>query len=175
MTETKASRLPIWLVVSLIVNALLIGLIIGGGLGKRRDGPPPHPGGSEMEIARGMESVVEGEDRAAMRQALRAAFERSRGERRELRQARRDLSQLLGAEPYDREAVLAGFARLRTADSNMKAGLHDELAIQLEKLSAEQRRAMLRFVENSARHPRRPDQRRPMRRQRRDRPPPPQD
>ena len=169
MTETPGSRLPIWLVVSLIVNALLIGLLIGGGLGKRNSGPSPHPGGGEMELARGIESVVEGEDRAAMRQALRAAFERSRGERRELRQARRDLGQLLGAEPYDREAVLAGFARMRAADGKMKAGLHDELAIQLEKLSVEQRRAMLRFVESNARQPRRHDQRR---RQRRDRPSP---
>ncbi len=172
MTETPGSRLPIWLVVSLIVNALLIGLLIGGGLGQRQSGPSAHPGADAMELARGIENVVKDEDRAAMRQALRAAFDRSREERRELRQARRDLGRLLRAEPYDREAVLAGFARLRAVDGEMKASLHDELATQFEKLSVEQRRATLRFVEKRARYPRRHDQRR----QRGDRPlPPPQD
>ena len=36
MSEDTKSRLPIWLIVSLMANALLIGLIIGGGLGQRK-------------------------------------------------------------------------------------------------------------------------------------------
>ena len=38
MSEDTKSRLPIWLIVSLLANALLIGLIIGGGLGRGGSG-----------------------------------------------------------------------------------------------------------------------------------------
>ena len=53
MSETSKSRLPVWLIVSIVVNALLIGVLIGGGLGQRKAGPRPvMPGNVQHAIAR---------------------------------------------------------------------------------------------------------------------------
>ena len=51
MSEASKSRLPLWLIVSLLVNALLIGLLIGGGLGQRKGGPSPGGAGATDERA----------------------------------------------------------------------------------------------------------------------------
>lgn len=152
MSEQKPSRLPIWFVLSLVVNALLIGLMIGGGLGKRHSGGHDRPAaGGEMHIARSLERVVSDEERAVLRTALREAFNETREQRRALRQARRELRDLLSQETYDREAVQAAFAKLRTAEGDVKVAMHDELAIQFEKLTTEQRRAVLRNIERGPR------------------------
>lgn len=144
MSDETKSKLPIWLIVSLMANALLIGLMIGGGLGQRRGSPPPSSGGSEQALIRGINQAVPEDQRRAVRRAFRSAFSDAREQRLRVREARRELGQLLGAETYDPEAVRQGFEELRNADAVMKSQLHDTLAEQFGTLTADQRQAILR-------------------------------
>ena len=152
MSESTKSRLPIWLIVSLLVNALLIGLLVGGGLGQRKAGPGPGGGGGdEQALIRSIDQALPSDQRQAVRQAFRRAFADTRQERVRVRDARRALGRLLSADPYDSAAVENGFRELREADSAMRARMHDELARQLGALSVEQRRAILRDAGNNDR------------------------
>ncbi|MEL6724866.1 MAG: periplasmic heavy metal sensor [Pseudomonadota bacterium] len=146
MSEASKSRLPLWLIVSLLVNALLIGLLIGGGLGQRKGGPSPGGAGAtdERALIRSIDQALPNQERQAVRQAFRRAFADTRQDRERVRDARRSLGRLLGADPYDADAVEAGFRELREADAAMRARMHQALAEQLGALSVEQRRAILR-------------------------------
>ncbi len=165
MSEGTKSRLPIWLIVSLLANALLIGVLIGGGLGQRKAGPPVvQQAGGEEALMRGIDRAVPNDQRRAVRQAFRRAFADSRQERIRVRDARQALARLFAAENYDAAEVQAAFAELRDADAAMKARMHDVLAEHLGALSVEQRRALLRDYNRSNGARGRP---------RGDRPPPP--
>ncbi len=164
MSEAPKTRLPIWLIASLMANALLVGLLIGGGLGQKRAGPSLPSGGGEQALIRGIDQSVPEDQRRIVRQAFRRAFANTRQERVELSNARRDLGRLLAADPYDADAVRAGFQAMREADSAMKARMHDVLSEQFGALSADQRQAIIRDFNKRANEFRGP---------RGDRPPPP--
>ncbi len=151
MSENPKTRLPIWLIASLMANALLVGLLIGGGLGQKRAGPPVGGGGSEQALMRGIDQAVPSDQRRVVRQAFRRAFADTRQERIKLRDARQQLGRLLAADPYDADAVQAGFAAMREADESMKARMHDVLAEQFGALSVEQRRAIMQDFNQRAR------------------------
>ena len=144
MNEVTTSKLPIWLVVSLIVNALLIGVLIGGGLGQRKAGPPPGgPGGSEQALIRGIDQSLPDGERQLVRRAFRQAFAESREQRVAVRDARQRLGRLLAADSYDTDAVRESFRQLREADSAMRGKIQDVLAEQFGALTAAQRRAII--------------------------------
>ena len=71
MSEASKSRLPIWLIVSLMANALLIGLLIGGGLGQHSAGPPAVRGGGEQALMRGIDQALPAEQRRELRRVFR--------------------------------------------------------------------------------------------------------
>jgi len=151
MSDNAKTRLPIWLIASLMANALLVGLVIGGGLGQKRAGPPLGAGGSEQALIRGIDQSIPEDQRRAVRQAFRRAFSDTRRERVRLRDAQSDLAGRLAAEPYDADAVRKGFEEMRNADAAMKARMHDVLADQFGALTVEQRRAV---IEDFNRRPR---------------------
>lgn len=144
MSESGTSRLPIWLIVSLMANALLIGLIIGGGIGQRRGGAAVSIPGNEQALVRGIERSLPDEQRTEVRRAFRRAFADTRPQRLRLRAARQNLGPLLSAEDYDPVAVQEAFGELRAADDAMKARMHDVLAEQFGALTPEQRQAIIR-------------------------------
>ena len=156
MSDTSKSRLPVWLIVSLLANALLIGLIVGGGLGNRRAGPAMAGGGGEEMLMRGINRAVPDDQRRDVRRAFRRAFVGSRQERIQVRDARQRLATLLAAEDYEPSEVQSAFEDLRAAEAAMKARLHNVLAEQLGALSAEQRQAILSGMERRDRSLRRP-------------------
>lgn len=164
MSEATKTRLPIWLIVSLMANALLVGVLIGGGLGQTRAGPANVGPGGERALVRSLDQAVPDDQRRTVRQAFRRAFASSRQERVRLRDARRQLGRLLGADPYDPDAVAAAFKDMREADAAMKASMHEVLAEQFGTLSAEQRRAIIEDFNRRSERARGP---------RGDRPPPP--
>ena len=166
MSDATSSKLPIWLIVSLIANALLIGVLIGGGLGQRKAGPPPSAVGQEEALIRGIDRALPDEERREVRQIFRRAFADSREERVRVRNARRALGRLMNANSYDADAVRAGFEELREADAAMKARMHNLIADQFGTVSAEQRRIILRESNRANRRGNRPPPSR-------DRPPPP--
>jgi len=144
MSEATKTRLPIWLIVSLMANALLVGLLIGGGLGKKRAGPSNIGPGAERALVQSLDQAIPNDQRREVRQAFRRAFANSRQERVRLRDARRQLGRLLAADPYDSDAVAAAFEDMREADDAMKASMHEALAEHFGALSVEQRRAIIR-------------------------------
>ncbi len=162
MSEHIKPRIPYWLLISLIINALLIGFILGGGIGKERGDRPNGPrGGSELAIARALEASLTEQDRTALRQALRASFRASRDERLALRKARQSLIEALAADDYDIEAVKSAFEAIRLADGDVKSDLQDELARQFEKLPAAQRKAIVSSIGKRDRRGRDRDRRGP--------------
>ena len=144
MSEATKSRLPIWLIVSLMVNALLVGLIIGGGLGQKRSGSSPSIAGDERALIRGIDESVSSDQRQTVRRAFRRAFEDSRSERVAVGNIRRELGRALTDESYDAAEVQATFEKLRDAESAMKKRMHDVLAEQFGELSEDQRRAIVK-------------------------------
>lgn len=150
MTETIKRNLPIWLIVSLIVNALLIGLLVGGGLRQKS----PQSGGAvggERAFVESIDRVVAEEDRAQVRRAFRSAYGDSRDARRAVRDARQALAETISAEVYNEAAVIAAFEKMRIADDVAKAALHDALAVQLGSLTKDQRAAVLSNLERGGR------------------------
>ena len=143
MSEDTKSRLPIWLIVSLMANALLIGLIIGGGLGQRKSGANTSIPGDERALIRGIDEAVPSDQRQTVRRAFSRAFEDSRAERRAVRDVRRKLGSFLSEDSYDATEVQMAFEELRDAESAMKKRMHDVLAEQFGALSEAQRRAIV--------------------------------
>lgn len=144
MSEDTKPRLPIWLIASLMANALMIGLFIGGGLGQRKAGPSTSIPGDERALIRGIDEAVPSDQRQTVRRAFRRAFEDSRTERRAVRDVRRKLASLLASEAYDAAEVQSAFQDLRDAESAMKKQMHDVLAEQFGALSEAQRRAIVK-------------------------------
>lgn len=149
MSGTPTSRVSIILTLSLILNGMLAGFLIGGNL--RQERPPPPPDGGERALMRALESNVAEADRSGVRDALRTAYRATRNERMDLRQARRNLRIALAADPYDFDAVIEAFEAVRTAETTARIGLHDELARQFEDLSAEERVSVLRTMDRPIR------------------------
>lgn len=141
MTEPKKNS-PIWLIASLVLNGLLLGLIGGHLLGQTRQGPPS--GAADRHLAQSMTRIVDPAERAQLRAAFKEAYESTRAEREEVRRMRGELAKLIAAESYDEADVREAFSRLRDAETAAKAGLHDTLAAQMSKLSPDQRAAILR-------------------------------
>ncbi|MEM7494305.1 MAG: periplasmic heavy metal sensor [Pseudomonadota bacterium] len=151
MSDSQTRRFPVVLTLSLVVNGLLAGLLIGSGL--RQERTPPPPDGGERALVRALEASVTEADRSSVRDALRIAYAATRAERLELRQARRDLRRALAADPYNVDDVVEAFQAVRSAEATARVGLHNELARQFERLSADERASALRFMD----HPRRRD------------------
>jgi len=148
MAEETARKLPIWLILSLLVNALLIGVMIGGGLGNRKGDQPRGPrGGGEQALIRSIDRAIPDAERRQMRQALRQAYHKSGPEREAVQAARQALSESLGAEPYDVAKTKQAFEALRVADVRMKARIQDLVAEQVGALTLEQRKAIIQSLE----------------------------
>ena len=121
MTEPR-KNLPYWLIASLVLNGLLLGLIGGQLLGQKRHGPPA--GSADRHLAQNMTRIVDPAERAQLRAAFRGAYESTRAEREEVRRLRGELAGLIAAESYDEAQVREAFSRLREAETAAKAGLY---------------------------------------------------
>ncbi|MEQ9314898.1 MAG: periplasmic heavy metal sensor [Henriciella sp.] len=176
----KFSPLLLGLIVSLIANALLAGLLIGGLLGKPRHGDRgPGRGDPDFAIARGIQSVVPESERDEIRSAFMTAFGESRELIDEKREAQRRLSEALVAEPFSQSDVDQAFADIRMADLVLKERFQATLSDELAKIDPAERRALgewLRQVEERRGrfHGRRGDGERGWRRRPPDEGPPPQ-
>jgi uncharacterized membrane protein len=128
------------LFVSLVVNLLLIGGVIGVvASGARLHGPP-----FERHGVRGPIAAVAIERRRALMGGLREAWRQSDSLREASRQARLDLFAAAEKEPYDEAAVRAALAKMRAADVVLAEKYHDAVATALAKLPPEERMAALR-------------------------------
>ncbi|WP_300379374.1 periplasmic heavy metal sensor [Henriciella sp.] len=148
MTRQRTlSALSVVLVISLIANALLLGLVLGKAIGKPDKPKGPRGGGEEFHIARAMDDVVPEAARKDMQQAFRQTFRDSREAWDNKRAAREALTEAIVADPFDPEAVDAAFARMRAADSRLTERFQDVLSAQLSTLTVEQRLEMVSRLE----------------------------
>jgi uncharacterized membrane protein len=129
---------------SLIAALLLsvaLNLLVGGALlgqlwdGRRPQGPPPLDWAARE---------LSPELRDELRTHMRARMVPARPLREALRAASRDIGQLAGAQPLDREALAAALRRLREAQGDYQAFMHENLLDLVEKLPPEQRLELLR-------------------------------
>ncbi|MEM9225768.1 MAG: periplasmic heavy metal sensor [Pseudomonadota bacterium] len=156
MSDPKTSRTATLLLASVVINALLIGFVFGGGLADRRGGDRPHQGGApgpggEMGFVRLIERYAPSEERVGIRKGLREAFVESGQQRRAVARARREFVELILADPFDAAAATETLARLRREESGATGRLHEELVEQLSKLTAEQRREVVEGMRRRAR------------------------
>lgn len=149
MSETSDTprQWPLWLIVSLMANMILVGLLAGflmraGPIGKP-DGPP-------------RERISWGDrddgTREAMRRVFKEAFKASSEERTVRADFRRQLAEAVTAEPYDAEAVREAFRNLRSADDAVNEATHEAMAVLFASLTMEQRQHMAHVLERGPHH-----------------------
>lgn len=133
------------LFVSLAVNLLLVGAMVGVGLSELRHQRER----ASLAVARApniralMQSLPP-ERATEVRQKVIGAWRDARTQRRAARQARLDLVRIAGAETYDVAAAKAAFARMRAADASVAGRFQDVVADAMVSLTLEERRDLLR-------------------------------
>ncbi|WP_084419543.1 periplasmic heavy metal sensor [Henriciella litoralis] len=144
----RLSPLAIALAVSLIANALLVGLVLGDRLAPRSDHRgPPRGGGGDFTIARGIDQIVPEGERNEIRQAFRSAFMDSRERFQDKREARDALTEALAQTPYNKTAVDQAFERMRRTDTELTRSFQTVLSEQLSGLSDAQRAELVTWLE----------------------------
>lgn len=128
-----------WLLLaSLVINGLLGGYLIG-----RQAGPPhwrmPPMAGEPATLTFG---TVPPPLREAMRAELRERRSEVRPRFETLRNARGELRDAIGAEPFDPKRLEAAFAALRNAQGTLQVELHAVAVEVVGKMSAEERRRL---------------------------------
>ncbi len=148
-THTPARR-PYGLIVSILLNALLAGVLIGGHLGGHLAPYATHSAGTKtragaFEMLQGMDRALAKDTRRSFRQSFRQSFANSREERESLSAARQRLQLALAREPYDREAVQQAFGQLNRAELALKIRIQTTLTEEMDKLTPQQRQALIRL------------------------------
>ena len=142
------------LAVSIVVNLLLAGFVVGrmtgdfgfkGGFGAAPKMPPIGflEGERRREVIRGLDA------RREIRPILR-----------ELRRSQRDIRATLVAEPFDQEALSQALAEFRGRLEESQALSHQKLVAVAARLTPDERRRLARAMD---RRPRSPDKRPPRR------------
>lgn len=133
------------LFISLAVNLLLVGAIVGVALGEMRH--EKQRATAAVARAPNMRAILDAlpPERAAEVQGKVAdAWRTAKGERKEAREAREAVAGVVAAESYDRAAAGAAFARMRAADAAVTERFHDVVADAMANMTVEERRALLR-------------------------------
>lgn len=140
-------RWPLFLGVSILINMLLLGFVLGGQLAERSS-PPREVTVSPtvMTMVRHVVQMAPATDRPALREAFRDTFRRAGPERRGIRQARRRLSQALLSEPYDAAAVDEALANLREHELRLERRFHGLVAREVGRFDMDRRRALSRLT-----------------------------
>lgn len=138
--------LAIALIISLVANALLIGLVIGGLIGKPRGGHGR--GGSDYMIARGIQDIVPEGERNEIREAFHLAFEDSRADWQTKREARREFMAALSASPFSKAEIDRSFEDMRAADTALTRSFQATLSEQIAALSDAQRAELVDWLED---------------------------
>lgn len=126
-----------WLIASVLLNMLLIGIIAGlivRGDDSARATGPGQPGTERPFFD------ASPEDRRAVGRLLREGFQNVKPLRESQRQKRRELAKLLGTETYDAEAVKTLLAEMRASDEAVTAKIHSLIEPQLADLTPTQRK-----------------------------------
>lgn len=139
MTETTRKALPFWLVASVLINMILIGLVAGLFL-RPQPGPAPN---HERRWAASESSV---EDRRAVRTIMVKGIDASKAEIEQRREAERALVALLRAEPFDPGAANSALEVFRAADCKAREAIAAAIFSELSELTPDQRAIAARYL-----------------------------
>ena len=88
---------------------------------------------------------------------MRDSFRETRPQRSALREAQHHLREAVAIEPYDPQAVQAGFEAVQAASSSLQQAMHTQMLATLASLGPEERRRVFQaLAEPGYGHPRRP-------------------
>lgn len=130
----KQSWLILGLLVSMSVNLLIAGIVIGRA-GQRPPGPPP---------ASWMEGQLDQESRQLVRRTMAGKQREVAPLREALRKAMSDVRRAVTAEEYDAQALADALERVRAARGSYEAFIHNNLAEVSANLNRQQRAALVR-------------------------------
>ena len=131
-------RLSITLAISVAVNLLLAGIMVGRAF-RHRHRPPPE--GHDAPAMRDERGGGDGR-RAALRGLFREHGDELREKRRAIGEARRTARAALGAEPFDRPALERALEALRKETTASQEIMHRAIADSAEKGPVEERRKL---------------------------------
>ncbi len=151
----KKSGLSIILVISLCVNAALIGAVGAGlyslGSERHRSFERDHrahdsrhaPGPFEERLARSAFENLSGEDKQKFQRDLAREWQESHQERKSMFEARLRLFDILAADNIDKKAAEEVFADIRAGEQEMRQRLQGRVLSFFDSMPAEKRRALL--------------------------------
>lgn len=150
-STTGTSR---WLlIVSLALNLLLVGALLGGMLldrGRRHGGGPEGVRGGLTAFV----STLPADRREALWEATRKQWGELRQMRKEARKARQAVDEALAAEPFDKAKLIAAQAQVAESEARIHGPTRALFADIAASMTAAERRAFLKAKEHT--HRRRP-------------------
>ena len=143
---------PYLLVVSLCVNALMVGAMAGIWMSTSRTESNPAPevkrdvmlgGPLEERIARTAMYDLPEDERARFREGLSQEWRDTRALREQMDRVRERIADELASDDYSPEEMQSAFADLREGEMAFKTRLHDRLADFLAMIPDEKRKTIL--------------------------------
>jgi len=132
-------RVQILLFVSLALNLFLAGFLAARWLAPEWHERPHGP----QAIVERLTSHLSGADAEVMRAAFQANQDKLAAAFGELQQARREVRQILAAQPFDPDALAKAIADVRTKQGAFFAVIQDTILPAVGKLSPEGRKRLL--------------------------------
>lgn len=137
----------VWIIVALLVsvsiNLLLSGMLVGRHLAAKPGGGP------HMEW---MLSETDDKQRAVLKASMREHFKATASDRRALRTAQSALRDVIAAEPYNQREVEAALANLRRTSGELQLAMHQQMATVLGELEPAARTRLLHAMTSRRRH-----------------------
>ena len=150
------SSYVVWtvLIVSLMLNALFIGFVIGKG-----GGPKHPPGGFEMRSTDALTSpfrvlrLLPRETRREVLQEIRPDRQAYRVKLRALRVARTQVIETIEADPFDADAYRAALMASKAAEADVKLLSIDLLVRAMDEISADERAIVAEKLRSFSKRP----------------------
>lgn len=139
------------LVLSLAINLFIGGMVIGRLLHPPRHPDRPPAPSAMLEGPGGVFEGLGGATRNRVFGRMKADSSQLRGSFDDLQTARETVGAAMVAEPFDRAALEAAFAGLRTSSKEAQATLHGLLVDAAAEMSVEERSALLRRMSRRGR------------------------
>lgn len=152
MVWTRTRVLSVLLFVSVALNLFAAGMAVGrwdrwdkhGGLGMRGHGKP---------MSRVIEYALDDSITPELRARMQLHDETMRDTFREVRESRREIRDIIAAEPFDKQAYLEALDRMSAVHDTMRDETHRFMIDIMERLTPEQRRKLVEKLDLKRRHP----------------------
>jgi uncharacterized membrane protein len=137
------SKLPVVLGLSLALNCLLAGFLIGRGVGVIHPSGGGPAGGPPVANGFGERlKQLPGEERQKFQKAMQPSRPAIKAAREDLAAARHRLAEAMAADPYDADKVRDAFADVRAKTQVLQSRVQDATAQALASLSPDLRKRL---------------------------------